>query len=528
MPRTSYADVQLDVETGRSEGDRLEPKREPAASKPGRDTPFRILVMGDFSGRSSRKIATKGPRKATAIDRDNFERVFESMQVQLRIPLQDAPPLEIALQEFDDFHPDRLYQKLPLFGKLRQLREDLGDAGRFQEIARDLGIAATVPAAPKPAPDPVPPPPLAAAAMGGILGGSLLDQAMEATEMRSPGAAPARPSSDPLAQYVKALVTPHLTPKPDPKRGEVMRQVDGAIAGVMRGLLHHPSFQQLEANWRALYFLVRELETSPMLKVFLLDISREEIDADLAAAEDLRSTALYKLLVEQTVRTPGAHPWAVIIGALTLGPSIEDLNLLGRIGLLARQAGAPFIAGGSPKLAGCDSFAATPYPEDWTPGPEREGWDLIRSLPEARYIGLVTPRFMIRRPYGSKSESTETFEFEELETKPGAKPNHEHFLWANSAFLCACLLGQSFAENGWGFDPNEFLNIRGLPHYIYSDNGEPAMTPPGEVTLTQTAMDKLMDDGLMVLMSYASGDQVRLAGFRSVAKPAAALCGRWG
>lgn len=526
MPRTSYADVQLDVETGRSESDRLEPKREPVPSKPDRDTPFRILVMGDFSGRSSRKIATKGARKAISIDRDNFERIFESMQVQLRIPLQDAPPLEIPFSEFDDFHPDRLFHNLPLFGRLRQLRDDLDDSDRFREIARELGIAANVPAA-KPAAAPAPPPP-AASAMGGLLGGSLLEQAMEATETRTTSAAPSRPSSDPLAQYVKALVAPHLTPKADPKRGEVMRQVDGAIGGVMRGVLHHRSFQELEANWRALYFLVRELETGPLLKVFLLDISREELDADLAETDDLRSTGLYKLLVEQTVRTPGAHPWGAVIGALTFGPSIEDLNLLGRLGLLARQAGAPLIAGGSPQLVGCSSFAETPYPEDWERGPEREGWDLIRSLPEAHYIGLVTPRFMIRRPYGRKSESTEAFEFEEFDVKPGGKPDHEHFLWANSAFLCACLLGQAFAENGWSFDPNEFLNVRGLPHYIFNDNGEPTMTPPGEVTLTQTAMDKIMDYGLMVLMSYASGDQVRLAGFRSVAAPAAGLSGRWG
>ncbi|MBL8234892.1 MAG: type VI secretion system contractile sheath large subunit [Bryobacterales bacterium] len=525
MPRTSYADVQLDVETGR-ESDTLEPKREPVTTKPDRDTPFRILIMGDFSGRSSRNIVTKGPRKATAIDRDSFERIFESMQVQLRIPLKDAPPLDIAFREFDDFHPDRLYQNLPLFAKLRQLRDDLDDSDRFREIARDLGIAASVPQATQPAPPPPPPP--AASAMGGLLGGSLLEQAMEATETRSPGAAPARPSSDPLQQYIKALVTPHLTPKPDPKRGEVIKQVDGAIGGVMRSLLHHSSFQELEANWRALYFLVRELETSPLLKVFLLDISREELDADLASADDLRGTAMYKLLVEQTVRTPGAHPWAVVIGALTFGPGMEDLNLLGRLGLLARQAGAPLIAGGSPLLAGCDSFAATPYPEDWNAATDREGWDLIRSLPEAKYIGLVAPRFMVRRPYGKTSESTEAFEFEEFDGKPGEKPNHEHFLWANPAYLCACLLGQSFAENGWSFDPNEFLNIRGLPHFIYSDNGEPAMTPPGEVTLTQTAMDKIMDCGLMVLMSYASGEQVRLAGFRSVAHGPAGLSARWG
>lgn len=520
MPRTSYADVHLEVEPERPQSDRIEPKREPVTEKPDRDTPFRILVMGDFSGRSSRNITTKGPKKPVAIDRDNFERVMESLNVQLRLPVKGADPLEIAFKELDDFLPDRLFQKLPLFRKLRDLRDDLDDPDRFRQIAQELGISSAVPAK-TPAPEPPPPP---AKAPASLLGGSLLDQALEATASRSPAAAPTRPSADPLAQYVKALVTPHLTPKPDPKRGEVMKQVDGAIGGVMGMLLHHSEFQQLEANWRGLYFLVRELETGTHLKVFLMDVSREELEADLASADDLRATGLFRVLVEQTVQTPGAHPWSLLVGALSFGPAMSDLNLLGRIGLLARQAGAPFLASGSSQLLGCKSLAATPYPEDWTAGPEQEGWDLIRSLPEARYLGLVLPRFMLRRPYGKKSDATEMFDFEELDPKP----NHEHYLWGNPAFLCAYLLGQSFTENGWAMDPNEFLTLHGLASHIYQQDGEPHMTPPGEVTLTHTAMEKIMDHGLMPLMSYANSDQVRLTGFRSVANPSASLKGRWG
>jgi diguanylate cyclase (GGDEF)-like protein len=43
--------------------------------------PFRILVMGDFSGRASRGILTKGPRRPIHIDRDNFEAVLDALQV---------------------------------------------------------------------------------------------------------------------------------------------------------------------------------------------------------------------------------------------------------------------------------------------------------------------------------------------------------------------------------------------------------------------------------------------------------------
>ncbi|MBI3678970.1 MAG: type VI secretion system contractile sheath large subunit [Acidobacteria bacterium] len=506
MPKTAFADVQLEV-------DPLQPQREPLPEAVDRDTPFRILVLGDFSGRASRGVTGAGPRKPVSVDRDNFTDVLESLNVELHLPVAGGAPLEFTFLELDDFQPDRLFQRLPLFRKLRDLREQLEDPATFASAAGELGVAAT----PARAPEPPPPSPPPRAFTGG---GSFLDQALEATE--TGGAGPAR-SIDPLAQYVRALVTPHLVPKPDAKKKEILEQLDQATGAVLRQLMHHPLFQELEANWRALYFLIRELETGPKLKVFLLDISRRELEADVSAASDLRSTALYRILVEQTVRTPGAHPWAALVGCFTFGPPMADLNLLGRLGLLARQARAPLLAAASPRLAGCESLAQTPYPEDWKLSADREGWDLIRSLPEARHIGLVLPRFLLRLPYGKHTVPAEQFAFEEMPPVPV----HEEYLWGNSAFVCACLLGQTFSEFGWGMQPGEILTLRGLPMHVYKQDGEAKVTPCGETFLTETALEKMHELGLMVLMSYANSDQVRLAGFRSAAQPQAALAGRW-
>lgn len=511
MPKSSYADVSLEVDPGTPQTE-----KERGPSRPDRDTPFRILVIGDFSGRASRGISTKGARRPIAVDRDNFEDVLDSMDVQLRLPMAGGASLDFTFRELDDFHPDRVFHNLEAFKKLRELRDQLDDPETFAAAARVLGIN-TAPAKPsKTATGPAPAP------AESLLGGSLLDQALEVTESRGTAAAPSR-TADPMQQYLSALVAPHLVPKADPKKKEVMQMVDEATSGLMRALLHHPLYQELEGNWRALYFLIKELETGPQLKVFLLDISRQELEADIANADDLRGSAIYKVLVEQTVRTPGADPWAVIIGSLTFGPEMSDLNLLGRLGLLARQAGAPLLAGGSPKLLGCDSLAKTPYPEEWKPGAEREGWDLIRSLPEARYIGLVVPRFMLRMPYGKAGEACERFDFEEMPPIPV----HKDYLWGNPAFVCAYLLGQNFAENGWRMDEGEMLTLHRLPMHVYKEAGEAKMTPCAEVFLTQTAMDKIHESGLMTLMCFANSDQVRLAGFRSVAADGSALRSRW-
>ena len=47
----------------------------------------------------------------------------------------------------------------------------------------------------------------------------------------------------------------------------------------------------VEAAWRAVYFLVRRLDTDSGLKLCLLDVSKEELAADLAAVKDLRDSA---------------------------------------------------------------------------------------------------------------------------------------------------------------------------------------------------------------------------------------------
>ncbi|MBL8215866.1 MAG: type VI secretion system contractile sheath large subunit [Bryobacterales bacterium] len=511
MPRTSYADFNIEVEPGTPQAG-----REPLPSPVDRDTPFRILVMGDFSGRASRKFTSTGPRKAINVDRDNFEDVLESLNVTLHLPVDGSSPLEIRFNELDDFHPDRLYTGLPLFTRLRNLRERLEDSKTFADAARELGVN-TGGAAQASAPAAAPPPRPQA---GGL---SFLDSALEEAETR--GSAARARSADPLANYISALVAPHLVPKADPKQKEVLQMADTAIAGVMCDLLHHPSFQELEAAWRGLYFLVKELETSPLLKVMLLDISRQELEADLGEADDLKTTAMYKLLVEQTVRTPGAHPWAVVVSTLTFGPEMTDLNLLARMGLLCRQAGAPLLGGASPALLGCKSLAADPYPEDWKPGAEREGWDLVRSLPESRWVGLILPRFMARMPYGKSGEQTDHFPFEEL----GTPPNHEHYLWGNAAILCAYLLGQNYAEFGWGMDATEILTLHKMPMHVYKDAvGDPEIKPAGEVFLTETAMEKIHEAGLMTLMSFANSDQVRLSGWRSIAAGNVGLSARWG
>src|SRR5688572_24204335 len=89
---------------------------------PDDDTRFRILLLGDFSGRGSRgaDAGSLAGRKPLPVDRDNFEDVMARLGVEVHVPLaaDEAGRVVVRAAELDDFHPDRLFETLELFESL--------------------------------------------------------------------------------------------------------------------------------------------------------------------------------------------------------------------------------------------------------------------------------------------------------------------------------------------------------------------------------------------------------------------------
>ena len=247
-----------------------------------------------------------------------------------------------------------------------------------------------------------------------------------------------------------------------------------------------------------------------------------DITGDQGSGLGFEETGLYKLLVEGSVGTPGARRWAVLVGDYTFGPEPKDVEIAARLAGIANLAGAPWISAAHPQLAGCESFHDTPDPADWLKE-SPPAWDVLRALPLASWLGLATPRFLLRLPYGSETEPCDLFPFEEM---PGT-PAHEDYLWGNPAFACALLLARSFASAGWDFQPGMHQDIGGLPLHLYRANGDPVSTPCAETLLTERAAVRLIERGLMPLASLKDSDTVRLVRFQSVAHPSAPLAGPW-
>jgi type VI secretion system protein ImpC len=488
------------------------------------ETPFCIAILGDFSGRANRGIfdsKTIGKRRAWLVDRDNFDEVLSRSGAEIQLPMDESGALHLRFSEIDDFHPDRIFQRLDVFVKLRGLRNRVQDSSSFPKVAEELGLRSRDATS-----QPTKPVPARAVAPSAVqlASGSLLDEMIAQTEARGITNLPRR-STDEIHEFAHRVVAEHLVSTPDPRQPEIVAVIDRAIGSLMRAILHNPDFQALEAAWRATFLLVRQLETGSQLKLYLVDISKQELAADLSSDTDLRETGLYRLLVEQSVETPGAEPWSIIVGNYNFGTASDDAQILSRISKIASRARAPFLSAASPRLLGCSSLAAAPHPRDWkSPEPElARAWAQLRHLSEAGSVGLALPRFLLRLPYGKKTSPLESFEFEEF----SETPVHEEYLWGNPAFAVTLLLAQSFSEAGWAMRPGGAMEIDQLPLHIDPKAGEFQAKPCAEVLLTEDAVDRMLDEGLMPLVSFKDRDRVRLARFQSIADPQRGLAARW-
>src|SRR5262249_2878399 len=106
--RPSRSSVRLDVA----------PDEQRSFESAGPDAPFRILIVGDFSGRANRCLESKlAGRRPIPVDRDNLDEVLAGMGVVIRLP-----SVTLQFSEMDDLHPDQIYRRAGIFGDLPEPR----------------------------------------------------------------------------------------------------------------------------------------------------------------------------------------------------------------------------------------------------------------------------------------------------------------------------------------------------------------------------------------------------------------------
>src|SRR5690606_37504720 len=140
------------------------------------------------------------------------------------------------------------------------------------------------------------------------------------------------------------IVAPHIVPRADPRQEELLAQVDAAVSEQMRRTLHDPAFQALEAAWRSVFLLLDRLETGADLKIELIDLSKEELLADVAGDGAIEDSGLHRLLVDEAAGLAGAGAYSVVACLHTFEATAAELDALKAIARVEGIAGTAFIA----------------------------------------------------------------------------------------------------------------------------------------------------------------------------------------
>jgi type VI secretion system protein ImpC len=223
--------------------------------------------------------------------------------------------------------------------------------------------------------------------------------------------------------------------------------IDGKISEQVNVILHHPDFMALESAWRGLLFLADRLDFNQNILLEYISISKDDLLRDFQDSPEVVTSGLYRHIYTAEFGQFGGVPVAAVIADYTFTPSHQDMQLLHYVASVASMAHAPFFAAAGKEFFGLEEWRGLPDIKD-LPGifdaPRYARWNSFRENPNARYIGLTLPGFLLRLPYGEDGgHCASSFNFVEEMTHEDA------FCWGNTAFVLAAKLGDSFAKYRW-------------------------------------------------------------------------------
>src|SRR5208337_3607864 len=350
---------------------------------------------------------------------------------------------------------------------------------------------------------------------------SLLDQVISATKQTE------RPRAEELMKTLvdQALAGVVSFDKNVTKTiNATIKAIDEKLSTQLAAIMHHPDLQKLEGTWRGLNYLVMNSETSAMLKIKVLNVSKRELFNDVDKAVEFDQSQIFKKLYENEFGTPGGEPYGALVGDYEFINHPEDIDLLGKMSNVAAAAFCPFISAAAPKLMGFDSWQELTKPRDLEKiflSIEYTKWKSFRDSEDSRFVSLVMPRVLARMPYGADTKPIEEFSYEEVDA---SKPvPHDDFTWMNAAYVMGTKMTDAFAKYGFctairGAEGGG--KVEGLPAFIFtSDDGDKDLKCPTEIGITDRREAELSKLGFLPLCHYKNTDYAVFFGGQTTQKP---------
>lgn len=239
--------------------------------------------------------------------------------------------------------------------------------------------------------------------------------------------------------------------------------IDAMLGAQVNAILHHRRFQKIEAAWRSLQYLTSraDVEGDPLVKIRVLSVRWDELEKDFERAVEFDQSQLFRKVYDEALGTPGGEPFGMLIGDYEISHRVserhphDDLSVLRAIAGVAACAFCPFFCAASPELLDLTDFSGLQVTRDHFNRLSRIDylkWNAFRDDEDSRFVGVLLPRLVIRKPYAMDGSRTDRFVFEE----DVSNPDGSGYLWGNPVFAYASVAIRAFATTGW------LADIRGL------------------------------------------------------------------
>lgn len=462
--------------------------------RPRRGEPLRILLLTDLGdscrSRADMPVETRPMR---LMDVDRFEDLLNDEHPGLSLPSGD-----LRFQEIEDFHPDHVVRAVPLFQTLKDLRSRLKTPSTFASAAQELrAMLNTVPEASPP--DAKTSNEDDSATLSRLFG-------QPATDRPAQGGG-SGPTSF-LGALLHEAVAAHITADADPRADQYLAALDDAMAAQLRAVLHDPGFQALESAWRGLNFLVSQIETDEDLTLHVWNTSKSELVAALGPADGAPDrSVLHRRLVEDRE----GRPFTLIVTDFAFDSTTDDMRLLAALGAMAGRTNGLVLAPVTSQVIGADSWQALARSPESVDDADAN-WTALRTTPMADHIVALGPRFLLRAPYGKRTDPVDAFAFEELQPDGDAT-----LLWGAPTLLASVLIAQSFRNDEWDARLNQTLGFDDLPLVPYEADGTQQIKPCAEVLIPDRSAEAILKAGPVPVLAIKNQNGVRLPWFQSIA-----------
>ena len=282
--------------------------------------------------------------------------------------------------------------------------------------------------------------------------------------------------------------------------------IDAALSSAVAAILGHPRFRQLEAAWRGIEWLTQSLVPDGITRLRLFDVRWPELARDLERAPEFDRSALFIKVYEEEFGTPGGIPYSLLISLHEVrhrpapGHPTDDITALRHLSAVAAAAFTPIILNASPGLFAADSHAELDLRRSLAPLFRQIDYARLQSLqqhPDTRFLGLVAPRILVRKPWDRASLPDLGFRY----------TGHDRPLWAGGALAVAHIAMRAFNDHRWpaaitGTVRDELAGglITGLPDMSFgTDRPGVAVQSPIELNLSDTLDREMNDAGIIAI-----------------------------